>query len=353
MSKKVGRPKLKFDEFEVNFSLDAFLKIKKYCELAGSDEWLGFLLKDDKKSNENLIVINDIYFPPQTIGGASCSLKSVEFSDEIVKLISTKEGKDMLPKFCGWIHSHCDMNVFYSTTDDEANKRMRQYMPESKIFISAVVNNEMKLLGKAIIKTNGKDYVVDNVIFNLDYSGIKPIIDECTKNWVKAEKEIFVPVIVPNYKYYNNDVNGYSYKRSIKVPSKFKNSLTARIVFDISKKENKVVLLKNLPKEIKNFIKNYKIKLSKTQKNAVYFLFNALYHKKLSTDDALEIFGNDYKEIKTKVNNDFVPRDKNFKPFINSNEWKAWRNLDEYDEISYEEEEYRRQKQFEEDCYGY
>jgi len=349
MSKKRGRPKIKFNNFTVKFSLDAFIKIKKYCELAGKDEWLGFLLRDEDNTTENTVTVTDVYFPPQTIGGASCKLDADKFADEIVKLISTEKGKAMLPKFCGWIHSHCDMDVFFSATDVEANNIMRQYMPQSKIFISTVVNNELRFLGKSIIKTNGKDYMVDNVNFVLDYNNFKKIEKFCTKEFKKARQEIAVKVPVQFYHgvYHNHGAKNYTYKRSPRIPKKFRKTLKIKMISKIIIVENNCVMLKALPSTIKDFIKKNKIR-NKLHKQVVQFIFRGLYHRKFKELQVFEIFGKNYVPPKKKVKQ-FVHRDSKHRP-ISKDGWKLWKDDQDYEELSFDE--YQRKK-WEDGGYGY
>jgi len=350
---KRGRPKIIHDSFTVKFSLDAYLKVKKFCELAGDDEWLGFLIKDSQRTNGSEVVVNDIYFPPQSISGASVHLKAEDFTEEIANLIKTEEGRKLLPLFCGWIHSHNTMATFYSATDEEANDRMRQYMPQSKVFLSLVVNNEMQFLGKAIIKTNKREHEVDKVIFSLDYSKLESINRQCKNLFKKAEKEKIVSVAQTKAFY---GYGGYGYRtynsyyqrdNTPKVPRKFIGSMDLDLVRKVIDRENKVIMLKRLSWNIKDFIKKHRIK-NKNIRKAVDFLFRALYHRKVNEEQAIQIFAKTSK--KKKVRDNYIPRDLQHRRLpVHPRVRKAW----EQEFIDESFEEYQRRKQEEEDYHGF
>lgn len=103
---------------------------------------ISFLGKVLKQNNHN-IILEDIFLLPQVVGGAHTVLDKEslgQFYDAIMQ-----KGEDPSP-WRAWIHSHADMQAFYSTTDENTIESFDLERPDDNWFLSIVVNRAGTLI---------------------------------------------------------------------------------------------------------------------------------------------------------------------------------------------------------------
>jgi hypothetical protein len=106
--------------------------IRQLCKTFNKDEWQMLLTgKTFQDGADGLrIEIDGYYVPKQEVSGAT-----VKNIDEITRAFIAEK------RIVAGIHSHVDMGVFFSTTDDETCK--------SSILHHLVCNNDMKFVGRS------------------------------------------------------------------------------------------------------------------------------------------------------------------------------------------------------------
>lgn len=165
------------DKVKVNIPDKVMNKIHYLCTAISTLEWSGVLFYTVKGSIKNpskmIITIEDIL--PMDKGTAA----STEFTydERYVQFLMNKE--ERLDYKSGLIHSHNNMAVFYSGTDQEelkTNSRAHNF------YLSLVVNNKLDIIGrigilalaespvKATYKgldEKGKEYNIEDTTFNV------------------------------------------------------------------------------------------------------------------------------------------------------------------------------------------
>jgi len=138
------------DEVESNLvtaipiSVDAMKKIYSYAEAVDS-EIAGLLVVDTVNGKQ---VISDALIFEQRASSAEVELDIKSVSKEIAKL--AKEKKVDIEKIKGWWHSHNDMEVFWSSTDDACFDNMSTI---SSIVYGIVVNKRGDCKSRVDINT--------------------------------------------------------------------------------------------------------------------------------------------------------------------------------------------------------
>ena len=95
--------------------------------------WLGFVDIEE----DGTLLVTDILVPKQEVTGVTTEIDETALGDMGMQLALTKEGCDMLSKMYYWGHSHVDMAVNPSGTDD---KTMRDLGANCPIFIRGIFN---------------------------------------------------------------------------------------------------------------------------------------------------------------------------------------------------------------------
>jgi len=109
-----------------------YRKAMKLAEMIDA-EYIAFLVVEQR---EDKIVVKDIILPYQEVTSSSC-----EFDEKMFSVIT--ESKNINPEeIKGWLHSHCDMSVFWSATDESTIKKLGRRMP---FVVSIVVNKKRDL----------------------------------------------------------------------------------------------------------------------------------------------------------------------------------------------------------------
>ncbi len=97
---------------------EAWAKLRYWVKLAGQDEVSCLGLIDEIKDDGRIIalMVSEIYLLEQTVSGADTELDDKAVANLMIQLAA--EGKDTSKLKC-WIHSHANMRVFWSSTDEE------------------------------------------------------------------------------------------------------------------------------------------------------------------------------------------------------------------------------------------
>ena len=105
-------------DFTVHIDAKAWAKFQYWVRLADQDEVSALGLIDEIKDNGKItgLMISEIYLVEQTVNGAETTLDDKAVANLMIQLAS--EDIDGSRLKC-WIHSHADMKIFWSTTDDE------------------------------------------------------------------------------------------------------------------------------------------------------------------------------------------------------------------------------------------
>jgi len=169
------------DKIKVFVPKEVLKKIKYLCYLIPNNEWSGVLFYDTKgtikKPSDFEITLKDIL--PMDKG----SSVSTEFSyDKSYVEYLMKDDKRTNWK-SGLIHSHNNMEVFYSGTDEE---ELRTNSKAHNFYLSVVVNNRMSIIGRVALCVS-TEKVVDVDFSGLDEQG-EPYKVSSSKLKVKSEK---------------------------------------------------------------------------------------------------------------------------------------------------------------------
>lgn len=134
-------------KYEVFITPFAYGVIKKINELSKDNEWRGNLV-GTKDIEAKRIIIEDVLLPPQEVGGVSVELITEDDKMNYAKFMTQKIEKEGIrpEKLIGEIHSHGNLETFFSTTDDDDQDEMLKYIGDKKIVrVAVVVNNKMKM----------------------------------------------------------------------------------------------------------------------------------------------------------------------------------------------------------------
>ncbi len=115
--------KLLFPEPHIQFTVEAYLKQKNLIEIAPAEvTWLGVVEKV-----ENVYIIEDIIIPKQEVSSTTCEIDS----DDLVNYAHLHD------RIRFWGHSHANMGVFASATDEST---MRLFSDSCDYFIRFIAN---------------------------------------------------------------------------------------------------------------------------------------------------------------------------------------------------------------------
>jgi len=186
---------------EIPISVDAMKKIYSYTEAVDSE--IGGLLVVDKVNGKQ--VISDALIFPQRASGAEFELDIQSVSTEIAKL--AKEKKVDIEKIKGWWHSHNDMEVFWSGTDDACFDNLSTISP---IVYGIVVNKRGDEKTRVDINTDLgsikiRDIKLTPAVTSFDIELMKDarskilpdedIIDKAVrkvKKWISRDKKVYL-----------------------------------------------------------------------------------------------------------------------------------------------------------------
>ncbi len=142
-----------------------YKKLRAYV-LAVTTE-ISFLGKVEKVNN-NLVVLHDIYLLPQVVGSAHTVLDKEamgRFYDDLME-----KGEDP-SSWKTWIHSHADMQAFYSGTDENTIESFDLERPDDNWFLSIVVNRAGAFIPRIDLFSPIRVTITDiewDIVFNQD-----------------------------------------------------------------------------------------------------------------------------------------------------------------------------------------
>ncbi len=195
----------KFDQTVV-ISGKAFMKMQYWTEMMKSYEIGGMLVIEE---TQDQIFVEDVLLPEQEVSSAEVDMTG----DGMAKLFTYLANKkpELVPKIRGWWHSHHNMGVGWSTTDDNTSE-----MLSKRLGSCLAINTDSS--GNILVRLDIYDpfkMVIDNIPYMIEYEDAK-IKKFCEK---EMEKKITKPTVVTNnlnryypYQGYYNDNDEYSYK---------------------------------------------------------------------------------------------------------------------------------------------
>jgi hypothetical protein len=142
----------------VRISLDAYLRIRKYVDLADGE--VGGTLFGTVDIKSGVINIVSVDLPPQMVSSSSIEYKHImpdaEQLVELVNAVRDSTGVSQGVKLLGTWHSHGTMGVFASVVDSDCAKKFLATPPviPNTLFVSLVFNKQ----GNVFVRV---DYVVD------------------------------------------------------------------------------------------------------------------------------------------------------------------------------------------------
>lgn len=158
-------------------------------------------------TGEAEFTIDEFYLLPQEVTGGSIDFKGEDLSELIERL--AKENK--IQNLRGSWHSHVNMSVFYSTTDEDAIKKYRKNNPDLPWLVSLVLNKKGKVLPRVDIfdsETHPHIIFQENVEFEID-----PPIDISDEIREKAKED--VNKVSKEVKWWKRPVNYNSKNKSV------------------------------------------------------------------------------------------------------------------------------------------
>lgn len=146
-------------DFKIIIPLESYRKIFAYVDLVET-EITGFA---DCEYNEedNAFKIGEVYLLEQEASGAEVEMSEEKVSEFTLQMIN--QGKTQLPR-CWW-HSHVNMNVFFSGTDETAIKEL-----QNDSFLLALVVNKSRELKADITISKPFYYRWKDLPVEIDYS---------------------------------------------------------------------------------------------------------------------------------------------------------------------------------------
>lgn len=158
-------------EMKMCMTAECFHKVRALFN--GTDSEVGALMLCDIDYESGKILINDIKVTKQDVTGADVDFDEDAISDLIFE--SVCEGYST--KLCGWIHSHYNMNAFWSNTDEKTIEKLRTYI--DNVLVSIVGNQKGEWVTRLDFKSTtpfGTEYIrMDDIPFEIVYPGSEDI----------------------------------------------------------------------------------------------------------------------------------------------------------------------------------
>ena len=148
--------------------MDALRKMKTFineCDLEIG--WLGIVERFEK---DNMFLIEDVMLFNQEVSSVTTDIDDTDltkFANDTMKELGTKKGSELLNKVRMWGHSHVNMGVSASGTDD---KQMDVFEDNnSDFFIRLIANKKDSMKIDIFDYANGITYL--NVDYYVSYNG--------------------------------------------------------------------------------------------------------------------------------------------------------------------------------------
>lgn len=169
------------DELKVNIPLDYYRRIMAYVDLVDT-EITGFAECDFDETTK-MFNIGKVHLLDQEASGASVEMSEEKIADFTLQMIN--EGQTQLPR-CWW-HSHVNMNVFFSGTDETAIENLK-----NETFVLALVVNKKREMKADVMMWKPFPYRWVDLEVLIDYASYE-IPEELKKEVeekVKPEKAV-------------------------------------------------------------------------------------------------------------------------------------------------------------------
>lgn len=144
----------KMNKPRVLIPLDSWRTMSAYVDLVDT-EITGFF-DVDFDEEQWAFVVGKVYLVKQEAGGADVEMDEDALADFTFQMI--KEGKDQLPR--GWWHSHVNMGVFFSGTDDTT---INTDFKNDSFTVSIVVNKKREHKASAVIWQEPEDSLINKI----------------------------------------------------------------------------------------------------------------------------------------------------------------------------------------------
>lgn len=175
---------------KIRFSKQAWDDVTEIVKV--SDKEVGMMGLVEFMPDSRTYYISHIFVPKQEVSSVTTDLDADSMA-ELEHRIFEGQQKGIYPikaNLNAWIHSHVNMNVMWSNTDNETIKEMAHYGKEREGLCVAVVVNKQGETRGAVCYNSGSNssYVpsvfVDNVDVEYDY------IPDLSCDWTEALKEL-------------------------------------------------------------------------------------------------------------------------------------------------------------------
>lgn len=248
------------------------IKMKEYVDQCDDEiSWLGTV---DVNTETNTYTITDVMLLEQEVSGISADLCEKSLSDFGSKLIQSGQA-ELFNKIKCWGHSHVNMEVYASGTDEDTFTQLAQH---TDYFIRLICNKKDKLKIDLINIQKGLEF--DNIAWQNEetelYKQAKALIQQIEDEQDRMQEELKMSVkeeIETNikkrtwtttvntgstgrYKYEDDDYSstyscGYAYDRGLEEPPMLNNTVitkdTLSTLFD---DENILICIYDLNNEI-------------------------------------------------------------------------------------------------------
>jgi hypothetical protein len=158
-----------------------------------------------KVSEDNQFIMTDVFLLDQEATSGGCEL-SVDGQTEFLAKLAEEENYEAIEDLKGWWHSHANMGVFWSGTDETT--QVKEYRPE--YLVSLVVNKKREMKGRlTIYNPICIEMDLEPSIAWAEYAEKEALIAEVKAKVKEPEKKVAVitrqGVGIPNY-------HGYSFQ---------------------------------------------------------------------------------------------------------------------------------------------
>jgi len=242
VSEKEKEVKLKFSTLYI--LPRALKRVMYYAQAAdGEVSGLGTIIRDEK----GRYIVDDVFLLDQESSGADTDLKPEAISELMVEMMKKNEDPSRL-KF--WWHSHANMGVFWSGTDDTCAETLSR-----EFAFSLVVNKS----GEKLCRLD----IYSPIRITINQIKVEELIEEDKSLKEMCEKEVKEKVKSPSYGYHHEKgaTGGYLYPNHgrrhphhIDPYEEYYGSCYRDGRWEDKKKETKVRLPENIVEDITSFV---------------------------------------------------------------------------------------------------
>lgn len=170
------------NDLAVNISYHDHARMMQIVEsVSGEIGWLSYVTRD-----KNEFTLVDVFVPPQEVSSTSVDVDSRKFHEVTQQIIDRygdeKAFFEILPNLRGFCHSHCNMSVYWSGTDEDGINGLAN----DEFLVSIVMNKKSEIRAR-IDLFKPLRIAIDNVPVTIDYSESDKELEEIVKKNVVAK----------------------------------------------------------------------------------------------------------------------------------------------------------------------